>query len=69
MRFVILSGRRPGQPTVESPKFTGGRLLHTATRPSQVADLTLTTQDQQNATQVQKCIAVFTIKYPIAVYI
>ncbi len=27
------------------------------------------TQDQQNATQVQKCIAVFTIKYPITIYI
>ncbi len=26
-------------------------------------------QDQQNATQVQKCIAVFTIKYPITIYI
>ncbi len=27
------------------------------------------TQDQQNAAQVQKCIAVFTIKYPVKIYI
>ncbi len=27
------------------------------------------TQDRQNATQVQKCIAVLTIKYPITIYI
>ena len=27
------------------------------------------TQDQRNATQVQKCIAAFTIKYPITIYI
>ncbi len=27
------------------------------------------TQDQQNATQVQKYIAIFTIKYPITTYI
>ncbi len=40
--------------------------VHTGNNLTGVA-VQFATQDQQNATQVQKCIALFTIAYPITI--
>ncbi len=42
MHFATLGGRRAGQPTVMSPRFTGGRLLHTVLNPARTTAALIT---------------------------